>query len=363
MATYNQSKNTYLFKFDMSENALNKLFEKKELSSLLEPGDKEKLRTWITNALPKNNVRFMLKIKWWFKSFFMGENDKEKLNIVQLRQAVDTANLISTKKEEIIKQLISEYPLNVIDKVEEISVIFKLLLFMGFLMAFFWISGIGEKIQGLTSQINAVDEPEMFQTLIGLTFQVVAFGAFLLAMVLLPWYKRKQYINNDVENRSQKFKENFLQTIPNQIMNLGIITMIFAIVGIIFFREDQLLDVAVYFKTRALIPFWPINDYTVYSDLKLFGFDFLKFLLVAGGLTEAAAFYLGFRFPEKFKADEAERELKLDEATVNKLITALKTGIKEAQQEASSETIKNGVLEALTNIAFQHKASENKQAK
>ncbi len=126
---------------------------------------------------------------------------------------VAKANLISDKEEKIIQQLISEYPLNVIDKVEEISVIFKLLLFMGFLMVFFWVSGIGEKIQGLTSQINAVDEPEMFQTLIGLTFQVVAFGAFLLAMIILPLYKRSQYVNNDVAYRSQKFKENFLTTI------------------------------------------------------------------------------------------------------------------------------------------------------
>ena len=39
MAANNQSKNTFLFKYDMSENAMNKLFEKKEMSSLLEPGD------------------------------------------------------------------------------------------------------------------------------------------------------------------------------------------------------------------------------------------------------------------------------------------------------------------------------------
>ncbi len=69
METNKQAKSTFLFKYDMSENALNKLFDKKELSSLLEPGDKQKLRTSITNALPKNNVRFMLKLKWWLKSF------------------------------------------------------------------------------------------------------------------------------------------------------------------------------------------------------------------------------------------------------------------------------------------------------
>lgn len=356
MAEKNNIKTGFLFKYNMSANALDRLFKKKELTRLLEPGDEEKLRLAIAHALPKNNPTFLLSIWWWIKRFFVGEDDTAKLNEIQIREVVYRANLISDRKDKIVDLMTSEYPLNVIDRVEEISVIFKILIFMGFLMLFFWVAGIGQKIQGLTVQINAVDEPTMFQTLIGLVFQIVAFGSFLVAMVFLPLVKVAQYRNNQVDLRPQKFKENFLQTIPNQIMNLGIITMIFAIIGIIFFREDQLLDMAVYYKTPAMIPFWPIFDYTKYSNMSLFGFDSLKFLLVAGGLTEAAAFYLGFRFPEKFKSDEAERELKLDDAAVDRIVDGIKQGIVEAQSTATAEAISEGVVNALTNITIQKKS-------
>ena len=62
MAEKNNIKTGFLFKYNMSANALDRLFKKKELTRLSEPGDEEKLRLAIAHALPKNNPTFLSSI-------------------------------------------------------------------------------------------------------------------------------------------------------------------------------------------------------------------------------------------------------------------------------------------------------------
>jgi hypothetical protein len=139
----------------------------------------------------------------------------------------------------------------------------------------------------LVDLINQELQPEspvtLFQIALGLSFTLMGFATFIWAAIGYPVQQAMVCYKFNYSLNTAKFKEQFFGPIPKRIMSLGVIPMIFAICGIIFFKEDQLLDTLAYF--------------TLSTTYRL-GMDPLKLLMLCGGLAECAAFFLGYLFPE-----------------------------------------------------------------
>jgi len=142
----------------------------------------------------------------------------------------------------------------------------------------------GKLVDVINNELQPEHPVTLFQVSLGLAFMVSGFATFIWATIGYPIQQAWVCHVNEYVKNTAKFKEKFFSPIPRKIMSLGVVPMILAILGIIFFKEDQLLDVLGYF--------------TLGTEQRL-GLDPLKLLLLCGGLCECAAFFLGYLFPEE----------------------------------------------------------------
>lgn len=193
----------------------------------------------------------------------------------------------SRAEVEDTEHFAEKYVSRSLDSPEQILWIPRGLLWVFTLHAFFyWLAGPFYTDQ-LVSLINEELQPEhpvtLFQVSLGLTFTLMGFVTFFWAAIGYPIQQAMICYKYDYVKNTARFKEQFFSPVPRKIMSLGVIPMIFAICGIIFFKEDQLMDTFAYF--------------TLSTEYHL-GMDPLKLLLLCGGLAECAAFFLGYLFPE-----------------------------------------------------------------
>ncbi len=346
-----------LIKYDLSKDNLLKLTRKKayfhnpaiakEVVAIFEENIYQKQREDHQKRGFFTGFWFLVK---YLVPFLKSPEKADLLNEVQIRKLLEAhgSDQVKLDMKNIIDGLTSEYNLGEMGKIVDVTAVVKVILLVLFLMLVILVSGFGERIRILTEVMNPTAEVYLFQTVIGITFQVVAIAAFFWGIFVIPIRKLVQFRNNNLMEKDKQFRENFLYSAPTQIMNLGIITMIFAIVGIIYFEKNQLLDMSVYFHWQLYDIFHAFNP-DQFQNFSKWGFNMLTFLVVAGGFTEAAAFYLGYKFPDKFKTHEEEKELKIDEAFAEKLAQALKD--KEVVAEkVDAEMIAQGVLDALKKV-------------
>jgi hypothetical protein len=186
-----------------------------------------------------------------------------------------------------IQHFAEKYVSRSMDSPEQILWIPRALLWVFVLYAIFYWVVDDLYSRTLLHLINEELQPEhpatLFQVALGLSFTFMGFATFLWAVIGYPIQQAIICYKYDYVNNTAKFKEQFFAPIPKKIMSLGVIPMIFAICGIIFFKEDQLLDTLAYF--------------TLSSQYHL-GMDPLKLLLLCGGMAECSAFFLGYLFPE-----------------------------------------------------------------
>ena len=350
-------KNFSLIKYDLSEDKLiqllrnQKYFPNRGLAEKVYQLFHRKIYSEQVKAI--NTSKMLVFLLRHLTPVLPSKERSDILNVYQLKRMLDEsgdADLQNPQNQElIIKGLTNEYNQGDLEKIVDITTILKVFLTLILLNVFFMYSGFGERIRQLTEALNpASGNIYLFQTCLGLTFTLVGFVAFLSGTVWIPFQKLIQYKVNDVSSKGRQFRENFLHTVPTQIMNLGIITMIFAIVGIVFFDRNQLLDMNVYFHWQLYDVFHVFDPYR-FLDFPLWGFSTLSFLVVAGGFTEAAAFFLGYKFPEKFKTQEDRKELKIDANFADQLAVALKKH-EVIAKDVDAEMIAEGVLQALKKV-------------
>jgi len=196
-------------------------------------------------------------------------------------------NQFTRAEAEDVEHFAEKYVSRSMDSPEQILWIPRGLLWVFALYALFaWLLG-PLYTNKLLTLINNDLQPEhpvtLFQVALGLAFTVTGFLTFIWAAIGYPVQQAMLCYKYEYVKHTARFKEQFFSPIPRKIMSLGVIPMIFSICGIIFFKEDQLLDTLAYF--------------TLSTDYRL-GMDPLKLLLLCGGLAECAAFFLGYLFPE-----------------------------------------------------------------
>lgn len=204
----------------------------------------------------------------------------------ELRQHLARHNFNRAEIEDS-EHFAEKYVSRSMDSPEQILTIPRGLLWLFALYALFaWIIGpfYTSKLVDLINQELQPDHPvTLFQVALGLSFTLMGFVTFLWAAIGYPIQQALVCYKFDYVKNTARFKEQFFSPVPKKIMSLGVIPMIFSICGIIFFKEDQLLDTLAYF--------------TLSTKYRL-GMDPLKLLLLCGGLAECAAFFLGYLFPE-----------------------------------------------------------------
>jgi hypothetical protein len=204
----------------------------------------------------------------------------------ELRQLLARNNFNRAEIEDT-EHFSEKYVSRSMDSPEQILWIPRALLWVFTLYAIFsWVVGpfYTSKLIDLINQELQPEHPvTMFQVALGLSFTLMGFLTFTWAAIGYPIQQAMICYKYDYVKNTAKFKEQFFSPVPKKIMSLGVIPMIFAICGIIFFKEDQLMDSLSYF--------------TLSTEYRL-GMDPLKLLLLCGGLAECAAFFLGYLFPE-----------------------------------------------------------------
>jgi hypothetical protein len=216
-------------------------------------------------------------LRTWDGKVFWGE---------ELRQHLARHNFNRAEIEDT-EHFAEKYVSRSMDSPEQILTIPRGLLWLFVLYALFaWIISplYTSKLVDLINQELQPDHPvTLFQVALGLSFTLMGFVTFLWAAIGYPIQQALICYKYDYVKNTARFKEQFFSPVPKKIMSLGVIPMIFSICGIIFFKEDQLLDTLAYF--------------TLSTEYRL-GMDPLKLLLLCGGLAECAAFFLGYLFPE-----------------------------------------------------------------
>jgi len=284
-------------------------YNRKKIAKTIENGDRDRLDDRIEKLLAqkeKRNKKITTRIINLLKTV-LGEGDPGNFKEDEIKEIIDgeLTDIYGYDKDDrdnFLKEFTWSYPKNELDTTSEILLIPVTLLIICLLVIVFRYSAISVNFNNVVELTGALP-PSRVQTALGLSFLTVGMVAFVMAMFIVPLVSVVTFKKNNIRVKSQEFKQDFFKRIPLQIMNLGIIPMIFAIIGIIFFDESQLLDFAYYYKTSLRLGIMPSEEtVTMIKQYGEWGFGPLKLMLVLGGITEAAAFYLGFRFPEVSKS-------------------------------------------------------------
>ncbi|HPG39262.1 MAG TPA: hypothetical protein PLP19_04170 [bacterium] len=354
----------FSFRYDISNENIERIFSRidqkvseKKIKCKIDEASKENIIKEFNQICEKNKNRPILKR---FKDFLIsfvtdwpGSSGSTEDEIRSVLEKVLRATGNTNYTDEVIQQYVNEityyYPQNEIDSTDELWHVPVFLIFILFLFFVFSFTGYSQKfvdVLKISNDLADFETPSRFKMAIGLVFFWVGSIAFLFA-VLVPFISAFQFTKNKVAQKSVEFRRGFFSIIPTKIMNLGIIPMIFAIIGIIFFKENQLLDFKYYWDTWYLM-IGIMPDYKTISQIAAFkwGFSQLHFIMVLGGLAEVGAFYLGYKFPKQYRPKET---------VGRKEIQSVKGGVREAavvdvqKVQINPEEIAEGIKIALNN--------------
>lgn len=309
----------FSFRYDISSENIERIFSRIEqnekIKVKIDSDSKQKILQEFEQICINNKNRPVLKrIKDFLISFvtdWPGSSGSTETEIKSVLERVLKGSGNADYTDEVIRQYVYEityyYPQNEIDSTDELWHVPIFLVFILVLFFLFSFTGYSQKfvdVVKISNDLADFETPSRFKMAIGLVFFWIGSVAFLFA-VLVPFISAFQFTKNKVAQKSVEFRRGFFSIIPTKIMNLGIIPMIFAIIGIIFFKENQLLDFKYYWNTWYLM-FGVMPDYKIVSQIASFkwGFSQLHFIMVLGGLAEVGAFYLGYKFPKQYRPKE-----------------------------------------------------------